>query len=639
MENDQEFISITFDQVVKGLPLIIKEKILLDRNIQKKWHFETFTTVTFEKSGPTFKRHTLFDALRSAIDKLSTSVDLLDEHEYKWSIKADKDKQGNLEFRISSNQISYRLGDYSLLAHKKEILLAWLDKVSKEFLIPEKWIQERKNQLTQGPLNDESFIELCEDIEFMPAKLDNKIRRNLQKYRTNFYLIAPDQLNYYSHLVGELQSQTSVSKFIDEISGPHIVDLVQNHGTPGLRQALLTCGHPQITAKIPLETLCNSEILKVFEQLAWKGDPVSRVAAVELWLENADKFPELEKPVTHIIKALLEGDDNTSSHYDALSSVFAASMGVIARKRLFSDAPPFYRRHAALAHASLFIRAMIEEGSDISGTKDWLERSDMPYVAFCQVLIDLRTEPCWLPEYGSSSQLRAEIIGRLFIAVRNHSNTIKSSTLKELLIGPESVLEKIKHDVTCLLPGPLEGVPIKGNSLPENILEDARQLFSGPTISPVALLNVVNYACISGDTTEIADLACKALKRLDYLVETMHDETVTFEVLARLAMAGAISRNRELARSIQTLARVKRKHNCFRDYPENQLQIAFIAASAFDDIDEWASFLGDWIFEIADSFESQKTPDIPLTFIRQLRQLEPRLLPYFSKAEAVLTIK
>ena len=634
--SQETFSRILFEKVIETFSTTVKKEILLDEKMQERWGFGIVTMVTLGSDGPTFERHALFAALRSAIEQLSVSIDVADDQGINWKVMVDKNGQGDLEFWISKNQVTYRLEDYSHLAKDKKIRLAWLENLSRKIIIPEEWVKKRRDELVEAPLSDEAFAEIDRDIRSMPSSLDKEIRNDLQRYRANFQLIAPDQRNYYLRLVGQFESQTSLTEFIDEVSGPMVVSLVENHGALGLRWALLTCGHPRITSKIPLEMLCSKEALEVFEWLAEKGDPVSRLAGIELWMPNAFRLPDLEKPATHIVKALLDSDDNTTNHYTALSAVFSASMGVMARQRLFCDAPPSYRRQAALTHASLCTQAVIEEGLKPFAIEEWLKGTGSPQIAFCQGLIDLRTEPCWLPEYSSPSQLRAEMIGRLSLAVQTHGDALKSSDLKKLLVNSDSMLAEVMERTPFFLPGPLEGATIEANPLSENVLEEARLLFSGAEISPDTLLKVVNSAYISGNTTEIAALASKALKRVKYLIDTKGSETTTFQVLVALAMTGSISRNCELARCLRVLTRVKRSHDYFRQYPENDIRIASIAASAFYDFEEWACFLGDWILEITQSFDPQKDPTNLLALIRQLRKLEPGLAPHLSKPEATL---
>lgn len=632
------FGRILFEKAIETLPSTVKEEILLDEDMQERWGFGIVTGVTLGSNGPSFERRALFGALRSAIEQLSAPVDVVDDRGVKWKVLVDKNERGDLEFRISNDQIIHRLVDYSALAREKELRLAWLERTSRELLFPETWVTNRRDELSGAPLSDEAFADLSVDVGSMPSSLDEEIRSDLRQRRANFHLIAPKQSIYYSRLVGQFGSQATAIEFIDEVSGPLVVSLVQEHGARGLRRALLTCGHPRISAKIPLETLSSTEGKEVFVWLSEKGDPISQLAGIELLLPNVSRFPDLEETAIQIVEALLDDGDTTNNPYNALSAVFAASMGVMAMHRLFRDAPPFYRRQAALSHASLCTRAMIEEGSDFSGIDKWLKGTGAPQIAFLQELIDLRSEPRWLPEYATPSQLRAEMIGRLSLAVQACSDDIKSAELKRLLLGPESKLAEAMEWPRPYLPGPLEGTQIEANPLPDEVLGDARRVFSGAKISPDALLRVVNFACIAGDASEISALASEALKRLDYLVDTKHSEATAFHVLVALAMAGATSRDGELARCLRILARMKRRHGSFRDEPENDVRIALIASSAFTDFQKWAGFLGAWVLEIVHSFDPKKDPTNLLTLIRQLRQLEPGLAQYLSKPEATLTV-
>ena len=91
---------------------------------------------------------------------------------------------------------------------------------------------------------------------------------------------------------------------------------------------------------------------------------------------------------------------------------------------------PFYRRQAAIAQASLIIRALKASHTDTASIAEWARSVGIGHVFFLQGLVDLRLEPRWLPDFVSPEQLRAEFIGRVANAVSQCKSEVESESLR-----------------------------------------------------------------------------------------------------------------------------------------------------------------------------------------------------------------
>jgi hypothetical protein len=628
---------LLFERAIEAVPPLIRREILLDEGFRQKWGVGILIGMRLGTEGPSFESGALYNALRSVIDGLGDTVDLVDESGVIWKAVAEKGDDQVLNFSLRSGDNLFRLKDHSPLARNEVIRIAWLDRIAKELMPPSNWVAERRLELSASPLSDAAFIALMDDVEVMPSKIYDELRISLKNRRADFHNFAPNDARYYTRLVGQIGGEATAADYVNAVAGPFVERLVAQDGASGLYRALLVCGHSTISAHIPVTSLAIGELQELYEWLAVRGDPVSQVAGVEAWLANMAEYPDLEATVIQIIEAVLADDDSDAGPYPALSAVFSSSMGVIARERVFAEAPPFFRRQAALAHSSLVVRAMLDVGSDASGIKEWLEETGSPQNAFLQGLIDLRQEPRWLPEYASAKQFRAEMIGRLRLAAEYHKDAIATDELKTLLIGPDSKIAQAEQWPRPFLPGPLEGTSEAIRPLPEEVLEDARKALASDDLNTSAFLNAINIAYISGDVDEVASLAADTLERLDFLVNTDEKKPTSFQVLSALSTVAAVARHHDLARNVRVLTRVKRRLGQFRDDPENEVRIALFAAASFEDLEEWAAFVGEWINEICFSLDTKDHASLLLSMLRHLKQLEPALSRHISTAEAALS--
>ena len=627
-----------FQMMVETLPSAIRQEILSDEIIRRRWDIDANVGIQLEPNGPVFQRDTLYKALRLVLDDPNATVELHDDDRNPWQVNVTTDANGFFEFLISQGEISYSIGDFSLLSSDADTRLSWLDRTANRNLLPKEWVNTNRKVFSETALDAKFAAGILADIKATPLTVKNAIRVDLDQNRANFDQMAPKCERYFFRLVGQIESAETLADYVNKVAVPHIDQLVSQHGEAGLRQALLACGHSSISAHIPLKYLNIAEIRSTYEWLVRQGDPLSRVAAVEAWLNHAGDLRVLEDVVLQIVEAFIDQDDTVGTPYGSLSAVFFASMGEIARNRLFSGAPPFYWRHAALAHASLVVQAMMEAGLDTAGINQWLKKGETQHIAFYQSLLDLRREPRWFPEYATARQFRAEMIGRLLIASDVHSNAITSDALKALMLGSDSVLRKAEPGQQPFLPGPLEGTLGVIRRLPEKVLADAQNALNPDEFDSNSFLITVQSAYVTGDVEEISKTATEALERVDYLVDTGSDDTTAFEVLIWLSILSASARNTALAEAVRILSRVKRIRGLFTENPEDEIRIALIAAAAFEEEEKWAEVAGDWISEVCFSREDQDHASNLYLLLKRLRQLEPALIKALSKAETSLSV-
>ena len=633
-----EFSHQLFQKLLVTLPSAIRQEILLDKNMRQRWGIDADVGMRLGPTGPVFQRDTLYDALRLVLEGPDATVELRDDDHNAWQINVASAANGFMEFQISQGETSYNIGDFSLISSDTDTRISWLDRTAHRHLLPKIWVDENRSVFSETALDATFAAGILADIGYTPSGIKNAVRVNLGQNRATFDHMAPKSDQYFFRLVGQIDSAGTLENYVNNVAVPHINQLVAQYGEAGLRQAFLACGHSSISAHIPLKSLNISEVQNTFEWLARQGDPLSRVAAVEAWLKHAEDLQVLEGAVLQIVEAFIDQDDTDGTPYGSLSSVFLASMGAIAKHRLFSMAPPFYRRQAALAHASLVVQTMVEAGSDTARINQWLDDSGTRHIAFYQSLIDLRREPRWFPEYATAQQFRAEMIGRLLVASDVQSNAITSDALKNLMLGSDSVLGKAEPGHEAFLPGPLEGTLGAVRRLPEQVLINGQKAFTSDEFDSDTFLNTMKLAYVMGDVDEMSKIATEALERVDYLVDTDSENTTTFEFLIWLSILSATARNTALAESARILARVKRRRGLFSENPEHEIRIALIAAAAFEEGDKWAEFAGDWITEVCFSLEDQDHAANLHAILKRLRQLEPTLIKTLSRAVTSLSV-
>jgi hypothetical protein len=331
---------------------------------------------------------------------------------------------------------------------------------------------------------------------------------------------------------------------------------------------------------------------------------------------------------------LADDPDDTEGRPTLLCSLIVMVEGELARTGIARRQPPFWRRLAAIAHASVIEREIIAINISRSAFNEWAMQS-CGRLYYLQSFVDLRSEPRWLPDFVLPGQLKAECIGRIVGAAHSNSEKIQTAELKTLLLGQESggVQSHLRLPF-AFLPGPLEGGIESIAVMPNDIESELRKKLDAEELTPQSFVPLVNSALIYRIGPQLAQLAAQVLRRAKHQLRQVRAQNETFSLLSGLATVAAVTRSSELAEEVRILVRVIRRRPGIDITLDDAIRIAMIAAAGYSDRDKWCKCLGEWLTELA--FEDMTREQA--VFFRQhldiLCQLEPNLWETCARAEA-----
>jgi hypothetical protein len=362
------------------------------------------------------------------------------------------------------------------------------------------------------------------------------------------------------------------------------------------------------------------------------GDRISQLGALEFGLARLDLYPSLEPIITKMISAFL-ADRHEDGRVSDLSGLIVLVEGELARTGALRTFPPFWRRLAAIAHASLLEREMIRRGVAIQTFSDWGLRFRRQQF-YMQTYIDMRKEPRWFPDLISAAQLKSEFVGRISGAAIQNEQKIKSPELRKLALEKGGPLQSLIIFPYPFLPGPLEGGVKSDTAMPAHIERELFESLKAELVAAKSFTMLLNAALIFKIGPELAELAANALRRAKYQLRGIGAQSQAFALLHGLAIVAAVTRSETLASEVRILVRVVRRRPGVNIGLDDALCITMTAAAAHADIDKWCIFLGDWLTEL--SYEEMEPPKATMLWshIRGLCQMEPRLWATCARADA-----
>ena len=636
-------MSDTFQQrvlvrtAIEALPPVLVNELANDKTFVERWAIPVETNIGIAEGGPIFELGHLYQRIRAAIQKEDSPVTLVDTEEVAWTLVAEN-REGRLMFTIESNGRKITIQDYSALAHDPAIRVAWLERIARDASIERAVVEKWRRRIERDPLDDEEFSKLTLDFAITPTSIYRNILNTLASGSVSIGTLVPTDKTYYHRLTGSVASDTAVDEFVESGIGPLMERLRDGNPIQGILSSLLTCSAGNVSSNVRIDTMEKGDLLEVYKWLVESGDPLSQIGSVEMALSHLGRYPELEPYVGELLAAILEDDpEDDNGVFALLSAVMILVSSELTRTKTLGRVPPYYRRQVAICHASLIIRAIIAAGVYRNSVTEWARAvGTAQNYYFLQGLIDQRLEPRWLPDFGSAKQLRAEFLGRVVNSVRQHREQIEASSLRELLVGGDSALERATNSQLTMLAGVLEGGIAPNRRIADDQLEEMKSCLRDETLEPSSFSGLIGAALVCDLPAEIGQLAAEAISRVRYSIEDGGDWEEMLTVFRGLAVVASVTRNTDLSGALRIMVRLQRRMGRFGNDGQQEFVIAMMSAASYQEREEWARFAGEWITECAFEIEDRRCAVESRAMLLQLIQIEPALARHCAAADAAL---
>jgi hypothetical protein len=625
--------SMLVREALAMIPPAIQRALMEDQQYLSQLGISAATMLTLGDGGPSFRRDHLFDGIRRAMATPSSIIVVKDQATNDWELTVEASGD-DLKCSVRANGRSYLLSHQAALSADPAIRARWFEKYADETRLDSPMQERWLHRLRQSSLDDGEFAELMVDLSLTPGHVFKDMLEAMRQGRFGLSTIVPRELLYYERLIGPLADPATVADYVEKGAKPLIRSLVNS--AEGLRFALLICSAGVVSEAVANEGVKHIDLLETLNWVIKEGDPMSCLATVEIGLRFGDFHPDMSPLLGRIVEDFIADEPGVEGGtFSLLSSVAMVVGAELTRLGVLRNLPPFYRRQAWLAQSSLVIRAIRAARIDTASVARWASEADVCNILFMQGLLDLVDEPRWLPDFLNPQQLRSEFIGRITQAAIKYQEVIKHDALKELLFGAGSKLT-LAGDLSMLFPGPLEGAEAAGIPVPNVVLDKIKADLSAESLSVGSFVALVNSGRVYCLPAEIAEAAAMALRKHEFCVNGVEEESEGSSLLGGLGFVAANTRNTNLAESLRVLARVFRRRKRVIFHPVDELRFALISAAAFTGMEEWAKFAGAWLTEIA--FESKDKAPLK-TFhvcLCQLIRLAPSLAKHCAAGVAAV---
>ena len=625
-------------------PPLIRKTLLGDRDFRKEYGIEVNSIISFPAFDISFHLSSLYNAVRRVLAGASEKK-VINTAGQRWRLK-NISKKGELpNLLLSRGEKRFPLSNLAALSPDRDTRLRFLDEATFDVNLPSSASDQWRNILSERALEDDEVDACLSEFRDTPVEKMRSISTDLKTAQISPSFLVPPSRRYFERLVGEYDKSPSIRDYADSVGRTLFAQLSEWRPYDGFLFSLLLSSHSSLTDEINVDQLSSEDLVRAYDFLEKHGDRISQLGAIEVGFRVLPSRPEIEQPLMRLIEQIRDDDvDGQASGFELLSALFCLVDGELSRTRLLSSEPPFYRRLAALSHATLIHRQAVSLSVDIDQFSKWINQfsewafSNRGEHYYIQSFADMRLEPRWDPELLVASQMKANFFGRILTAAKKYEQNITGSQIYDLVFTNKiGSLSPFGYFLKTWLPGPLDGAEYTNNTLPPKVSEVIETQLGTKEVGPSSFPALVNFALLYPIGTDHAELAAKALKQTDYHLRNIKDKSQIFVMLDGLAKVAAVSRSPKLADELRILVR-RYKHDA--EYAlsiEEVIRICLVAAAGRSDLNEWTEFVGDWLTELA--FGDLKDSEVQILYssLNYLCHAVPELWISCGRADAALS--
>jgi len=630
---------INYQRIARALALadgyspLLKQEVLGKPDVVDMAGIDVDATIKLGADRLSFRRSQLFPAIAEAFDGTeNTAISGVDGSE--WAIVFDAEVQPpNVvlvrgEERVVVPQFSLLTSDATARVHALQL-------IAKHHRLPVDLVDRWSLLLSERKPTDVEIGAFVEDLQNTPVGVLEAIRESLRGGRLSLDTLVPRYEAYYRQLVGEAGSATSLEDCVTRVAIPHFGKLLAEGDQQSLSMVWFLCSHASISQMIEREWRGNDDLLAdSMTSLARGGDPISRTGAIEVGLRLLRERPGLTQSLTELINAVLDREAvEGTDQFALLSALFNCIYGQMARRRILVSWPPFARRLASLAHASVVVRHFGDIVSDPASFTRWLvDAGDADFIM--QTLVDMRLEPRWFPELGSAGQLKNELLGRIWLAAKSMPEAVEALGFTERLVGEgPGVIDEQIESAAVFLPGPLEGRAAM-MKLDAESATGIEEMLTGK-VETTTFTSLYNASLFYSVPDHLPALAAEALERNHYQV-VLDNRVSIFDCLVALASVAASTRCAKLCDAIHTVLRVSWRLAPGELSADQSFRVGILACAAREELSEWTESVGRFLTEISLQDLSVEDADGLLSHLSTMCHIEPELWGTCGRAHAAL---
>ncbi|MFQ6308954.1 HTH domain-containing protein [Lysobacter capsici] len=614
---DQQFAHALLSVYLNRLPPCLREAIIETALASRlTLPFEQVVKISLP-NDPAFSWIELWNAAaRVSVDGLR--VDLTDNLGNLWGVVPHEGGGVALEASEGRHRREISLPDLALASQDPEARQAHFSDMCKRYGLDESDLQDVRDfvRAKRASASDTEWIR--KRLECFPLPQQDRLKQMISSGEAPIRKLFPPDMAYFNNLMGGAERPATLKEFSDGLSPKPFT--VQS-----ALVSLLLSGHSSTAPTDMVATANAADLNELLETGCKHLDIWSTTGLLEALLKRPDALTTFNGYIEGLLGSFYEGLGQT--RIAMTSSLFMAA-DIRIRALDFDGACPIYwRRLAAVAHAALLERTLLESAAELPRLVTWLSNQSEAY--YWAGAVDMRQEPRWNPSDGAPSQLCQELIGRVLLAWKNHFFAMGQ---QPPVTGPVLIaqLERQRNRLRSIMPGPAEG-SVELPEMPAHIIEQALDA-NDSSADRWRTLILLGHLWQLPLAERASLLATVEQSGIDVVAGV--DANDRAELLVGLGALAAASRDPELANAVMQLARA------VVDKPGMTHAVCFYVslncAAAYADESTWREAVIQATYQAARSCVEPADAQRCITGVEGIQLADWRLATRIARAKSML---
>jgi hypothetical protein len=357
-------------------------------------------------------RDELFAAFRDVPD-VPTACQLHDPNDAPIDATISINQDGSGTVDIAGRKM--RFPWVTLLSSDVDKRLARLDQFLHRYPLSNGDAASLRALLARPDYSDDDFLAAATLLESSPElfteRLADKLRRQEGQNRIAPVDVLPDDDRYWNHLLPPVDGSATLADFAAKELHAAWQTGIEADPVRALHALAITFAAPELVPRPLVQDLSADAAAAAIEAVSMVEDPFSLVGAFEICADRAgqdQRFIALGERLLDNLFGDMQGLTGVCAFFGA---IFVITTAHFATHETLQRRPVFWRRLAAVAHASLVVRVCGGRGIDPNQIISWAMRL-YGDAYFLSVTSDFSVEPQWRPEWILPKILVADLFGR-----------------------------------------------------------------------------------------------------------------------------------------------------------------------------------------------------------------------------------
>ena len=268
--------------------------------------------------------------------------------------------------------------------------------------------------LIERPLSDSEFGRVINELQHIGERELAHISAVVERGSLGVSDLIPDTLSYYESLVGRIATTEPVDTYVAAVLVPHLARVICADTAWGLRCIRGVSISSRIDAVAITGPITNDDLLAALRSMGSGPTPFSKLVTFQIAQSRAASDARFDGLKNQALDKLLEHASSNGSEH-ARDELFPAFMrltlNTISLNEELALAPPYWRRLAAFAHATVLLETGNFQNWDAAKLIAWCDAQNSLDSAAAGIL-DLVRSPLWRSDLQTASDFGVAVLIR-----------------------------------------------------------------------------------------------------------------------------------------------------------------------------------------------------------------------------------